>query len=210
MKAKLQTISSIASILASVALYSTPIEAATVTLAGLAVGDPNPGSAPGSMINGDFTITTCCGHNFVGDATEEWTHWSYDFNSDPELASFSTVTTLSKATLRLQFRSGGDTPWDDVLLVNGTHQPVFGFANRNFTTYDRTLDLLGHFSGIDMLQAIKDHGVLTFDAGNDVLIYSASLTLEGDTVSTVPVPLAFPLFMSGLACLVGVATRRQQ
>jgi hypothetical protein len=176
---------------------AVPPVASAATLSLSAVGQASYGLHAGEYQNGDFKIVACCGEPNVGDATEEWTSWSWSVAGQAGAADFLSVDTLHSATLRLVFRTGGDTPGDDVLLGPWGTLAVFGFADRQ-AAYDITLDLVDMGLASNVLAGLKAGGPLSFSMGNDSSPYMAVLALSGMPASRVPVPGTLALAAFGL------------
>ena len=118
------------------------------------------------------------------------------------------MNSLDSLILNMDYRTGGDTPADDGLVINGAGQAnMFGFAN-TFSNYSVSMNLLDHFSAIDILNTIKASGELEFFFGNDSSPYLATLDISGSYTpsSSISEPYALGLFGLGFLAL-GVRRR---
>lgn len=173
------------------------VSAATLSLS--AAGQASYGLHAGGHQNGDFKIIACCGEPNVGDATEEWTSWSWPVTGLHEAADFQSVDRLYSATLRLVFRTGGDTPHDDLILGPWGTLAAFGFADR-WADYDITLDLAAMGLAANVLAELKAGRPLSFSMGNDSSPYLAVLALSG--VPTAHVPSSGTVALASLGLLM--------
>ncbi|WP_136440805.1 hypothetical protein [Pacificoceanicola onchidii] len=184
--------------LVSALLLGTSASAATVSLYTTSTGASNPPLLNQSTyINGDFLVQRCCGDATINNATEEYVRWSMDVSSQ----FTGTVTSINSATLQLQFRTGGDTPWDDEFsLSNGMINQIrtpFGFTN-TFTNYNRSLNLVSLFGEAFLVDLLNGNPVLTFRTSNDSYSYGAQLSISAEVAAPVPLPASALLLVFGL------------
>jgi len=194
--------------LAYIMLLGCPVTreagAGVISVSYSAVGDANPALvvAPIGSVrqNGDFTVQSCCGDPVIFNASEEYVSWTHDLSDAPEWDLADPFSVMS-ADLTLTWRTGGDTPNDDELWLNGTVATPFGFAS-SFSQYSRTFDLLALYGESTVSNALA-FGELQFRTSNDSLPYNSTL---GITTSAVPEPKSAVIV--GLAVTLLVAVKR--
>lgn len=180
-------------------LFGSSVSAATVNLTSSSVGDSAPPQLnQATYQNGDFFVQRCCGDPIINNATEEYVTWTMDLAG----AFTGVVESINSATLRLQFRTGSDTPRNDGLRVsNGLIASVvspYGFT-QNFRTYDTQFDLLGLFGEQFLVDLLNGQPTLRFATSNDNFTYGAQLSLSVNLQpSPVPIPASLPLLLSGI------------
>ena len=139
----------------------------------------------------------------VGDAQEEWTSWAYDFTADDGFSALQNATSLAAARLTLQFRTGGDTPNDDVIYGAIPLIAPFGFTKPH-SSYSVTLDLLALGGEQPLLAALRT-GKVMFSMGNDSSPYFAVLQVDA-----VPEPDTLTLAMVGIGLVAAAGRFRQR
>lgn len=174
--------------------FPTLSTALTVTLFDEAMGQVSPPLVNQPVFqNGDFTVRPCCTPPVLNDATEEIVLWTMDLSGQVP----QRVESIVSATLRLRFRTGGDTPFNDALVFNGRGTFPFGFTQR-FSSYDTTFDLLDLYGDAVFIDTLNASGTFSFATVNDSYPYFAQLQV---VAATVPLPATAWLMLLGLGAL---------
>ncbi|MEM9065022.1 MAG: GC-type dockerin domain-anchored protein [Planctomycetota bacterium] len=155
-------------------------------------------SSDATLVNGDFTLRPTPGDlgfitiRTLGDATEEITTWEYVLGAQPGAGAIAACPdcplSISSASLSIKARSGGDSPSNDKLTLNGglPGQPFGGTPQ--FSSIDQSVDLLDLFGEDAVRDAIRS-GRLSFSNANDILFFDVTLSIQG-TVDVTPCGIA--------------------
>jgi hypothetical protein len=163
---------------------------------------PKTATAPGSIVNGDFTISQSGiidGNSVVGDGINEVTTWTLDFNPGG-YASFDTALPLASALLTLTLTPGEAFVSSDTFAILGL--PSINSSAVQDSKVDMTqtvqIQLLESYTSAQILDDLKSlSGRLNFEYQDDAVISFASLELQ-----TVPEPSS--LALCGIAGFVGL------
>jgi hypothetical protein len=166
---------------------------------------PKTATAPGSIVNGDFTISQSGiidGNSVVGDGINEETAWTLNF--DPGYASFDTAVPLASALLTLTLTPGEAFVSSDTFAILGL--PSINSSAVQDSKVDMTqtvqIQLLESYTSAQILDDLKSlSGRLNFEYQDDAVISFASLELQ-----TVPEPSS--LALCGIAGFVGLVYAR--
>lgn len=198
--------------LTGAALFSSTLTAAAVTfdLSATSTGSSNPPLLQQSTYqNGDFSIERCCGDSIINNATEEYVLWEMDLSGQYS----GQVQAVKEASLTLVFRTGGDTPRDDEMVISSAGSPgilltPFGFTT-NFTTYSRTFDLLSMVGETRLITLLNADPGVRFRTSNDTFTYRAELSMRVETLSEVPVPAGLPLMATAGFAFIALRRRKR-
>ena len=195
-----------------------PEDSYAAVITSTAQGDENPAIINGeSLQNGDFLIKF---NHFktLGDGQDEFTHWNFDFNSDPNLQAFINAIaqeplTSANLTLTLSPKPGFSTDGTGLTGVKGIGQgnlanvPGIPGVGETGTV---VLDLLNDygFTSTEILGAFNsgDANVIPWNYQEDAIISFAQLELEAEAQS-VPEPLT--MLGSATALGFGALFKRQ-
>lgn len=151
-----------------------------------ATGNPDPtpqtGSPGTSIRNGDFYIAPN-NDNSLGDGTDEFTRWIYDFRDRLDEIDGLTPSTMETARLQVSMNGGGG---NDEIGIHG----LDNISTNGGESLD--INLLDHYSPqeiIDQIQASQSStsagvtalpGQLLMEYQDDALLYRAQMTLVFD------------------------------
>ncbi len=182
-----------------------PLRVAALSITATASGSLTPPTAPAGseIVNGDFQITdTGGGSPISGDGWNEITDWSFDFTSDPDLASFLADSVLQSAALTLTLFVGGPEPSTDIFELGAlgivSHAAFTSLAEGTTATVD--IELLAFYSSTSIVSSLLSGGGVTAASySDDAIVSFASLEL-----TVIPEPSAMLLLATGL---IGLAWR---
>lgn len=190
MHERLRTLA-VASLIATTAATSIgPPASALVTPTGPVDGsvvgstDPSTATAPATVTNGDFEISSATIGSAVGDGIDESTTWTIDMTGDADLAALPDSGSLESATLLLTLTpSTGDVADDSVAIVglDPLNPPSLAGLQIGITE-TIAVDLLEHYSGHDILDALDAAGgTLPMTYSSDAIVSFAEIELVAPT-----------------------------
>lgn len=173
--------------------------------------------------DGDFSITANPGNpvfSSLGDGRDEFIRWNFDFNTDPALMPFqhaiNSGANLIKAELTFNLRpvSGlitTDSTWSPGSGVPGINIPAIpGVVNSLNQDITFTLDLFNYgFNTTNILNVFNSGTANSIPWGwqDDVIMYSASLTLETTPKSTPEPGTILGILALGALCISTIKPR---
>ena len=144
-------------------------QAATVTLlSDTATGAAfPPGATAPSFQNGDFLVQSSQSGP-LNDAIEESTLWTHNLSGQ-----FSReIVGIRSATLHLTWRTGNDTPENDILRLRGLAFSGLFAGTTTFGDFSQSFDLLSLATEQSLLLILNDLGAdFNFTLGNDSWAY---------------------------------------
>lgn len=165
--------------------------------------------------DGDFLITANAGNppvTSLGDGWDETIRWNFDFNNDPALNSFlaaiNSGADLTKAELTFNIMPTNGlitTDHTGIPGVQGISIPnIPDVVNSVYQNITFTLNLFDYgFDSINILNAFNSgtQNSVPWYWQDDVIMSSASLTLETEDISPVPEPtMILGLLVLGTVC----------
>ncbi len=155
----------------------------SVTITSLVRGETAPPVRTGEkkMMNIDFKIVGDEAATHIGDGSDEYTEWIFDFSLHPVYPSFSILRDLKFARLTLMVEPKNILITTDVVEIVGLHHistPLIQTLPVDGRIHTVTINLLDYYCSASILEILSTHsGKIKMKYQDDAIVSYAHLEL---------------------------------